>query len=421
VRGLGGEELGQQGSGSTTSRAGRDNDLQTGAVCISSRFQQWTLNCNAAKREVVSADRIPGGMEKTRHCLRLPSEGQQSGVRRSEGWRVMGRTNLRVRSRDVIQQTLTSPRASWLTHGSLAVLFAIEFTLILVAPFWVMLIPCILIHHRIGILLHEYMHGIPFRRYQDNLGLLTIANGLLLAFGFQEIFRGTHLEHHRWLNTDRDPGYWPPPKGGPDSILLRPLWLVYRSFVGDHGASLYVKHFTSLRKGHHPYVKPTRIAVEAGLSTVWLLFWIALGLYRVPLALMALHVCVWPPAAFRGTLEHSSDPGDTNFANEYRVRIPLFNMNRHIHHHIDPTCPWYRLEFKTSNPRPPRVYWTHWYHVFMKRDYVFMQPMPDEVRARKSRRLEAPKYEMECDNDRGCDELGRNEVRAAGSSEMRQP
>jgi fatty acid desaturase len=276
----------------------------------------------------------------------------------------------------VLQTIIASRNASWLTHASLALLFAAEFTLILRCPFVVMLIPSILIHHRIGILLHEYMHGIPFRRYRNNLRLLTIANSFLLTFGFQEIFRGTHLEHHRWLNTARDPGFHLPSRGGPRSTLLRPLWIFYRTFAGDHGLALYLKHLRSLTRGGHPYVKPRRVAVEAALSILVLLGWVALGEYRVPLALIALHLCIWPPAAFRGTLEHSSSPDDPNFANEYRVRIPMFNMNRHIHHHIDPTCPWYRLEFKTANPRPPHVYWTHWYHVFVKRDYVFMQPMP---------------------------------------------
>src|ERR1700735_2800382 len=54
--------------------------------------------------------------------------------------------------REPIQQLLTSRHASWLTHGSLALLFVAEFTLILKSPFWVMLIPCTFIHHRIGIL-----------------------------------------------------------------------------------------------------------------------------------------------------------------------------------------------------------------------------------------------------------------------------
>ena len=292
-------------------------------------------------------------------------------------------TYLKIRLQEIGQQIVVSPYAPWITHISLGLLFATEYAFILRTPFWVMLLPCILIHHRIGILLHEYMHGIPFRRYKHNLWLLTVANSLLLTFGFQEVFRGTHLEHHRWLNTARDPGYWPPPQGGPKTIHLRPLWLVYRSFRGDHGISLYVKRLTGARNGTHPQVELNRITVEAALSTLCLLFWIALGIYRVPLSLVLLHFCIWPPGAFRGTLEHSSTPGDPKFANEYRVHIPLFNMNRHIHHHIDPRCPWYLLKFKTPNTPPPSAYWTHWYHVFVKRDYVFMQPMPEAARAAK--------------------------------------
>jgi len=313
-------------------------------------------------------------------ALEFPREGAARTFGKSDS---NGRPTPQAWWRSVVQAMVVSSHAPFLTHGCLVVLFAIEFTLILVAPFPLMLIPCILIHHRIGILLHEYMHGIPFHRYRDNLRLLTIANSLLLTFGFQEVFRGTHLEHHRWLNTERDPGYWPPPTGGPKSIFLRPFWILYRSVAGDHGASRYVRHLAYAQKGCHPYVKPARVAAEALLSTFFLVCWVAMGAYRLPLALVALHFCVWPPAAFRGTLEHSSNRGDDNFANEYRVRIPLFNMNRHIHHHMDPMCPWYKLEFKTQKPRPPHVYWTHWYHVFLKRDYVFMQPMPSSVRLRR--------------------------------------
>jgi len=325
-------------------------------------------------------------MRKTQQTLTATTPVlRQNGVRDHKEESSVGESNWSVWRKKTVARIVANPYAPWLTHGSLAILFVTEFSLILAAPFVVMLIPCIAIHHRIGILLHEYMHGIPFRRYRSNLWLLTVANSLLLTFGFQEVFRGTHLAHHRWLNTDRDPGYWRPPSGGPNSVCLRPFWIVYRAFAGDHGVSLYVRHLLSLRGGRHPYIKPGRIAAEAVLSLFFLLFWIAIGESRVPLALLTLHLCIWPPAAFRGTLEHSSTPDDSSFANEYRVRIPLFNMNRHIHHHVDPICPWYKLEFKTPNPRPPHVYWTHWYHVFLKRDYVFMQPMPDARSKRQSR------------------------------------
>ncbi len=31
------------------------------------------------------------------------------------------------------------------------------------------LVPGVLLAHRIGVLLHEYLHGIPFRNYRNNL------------------------------------------------------------------------------------------------------------------------------------------------------------------------------------------------------------------------------------------------------------
>src|SRR5687768_7663961 len=99
------------------------------------------------------------------------------------------------------------PYASLLTHSSLTLLTIAMFTLLLRMPFWLAFLPCALIQHRIGVLLHEYIHGIPFRRYRLNLRVLSFFDGLLLMFGLTELFRGTHLAHHRWLNTKGDPAF----------------------------------------------------------------------------------------------------------------------------------------------------------------------------------------------------------------------
>ena len=56
------------------------------------------------------------------------------------------------------------------------------------------------------------------------------------------------------------------------------------------------------------------------------------------------------PASLRGAIEHHGPPGATGFANEYRVWITLFNLNRHVHHHEDMRCPWYLLQFRTPQP-----------------------------------------------------------------------
>ena len=270
---------------------------------------------------------------------------------------------------------LHSPYAPLITHLSLLVLILSEFALILWSPLWAAILPCLLTHHRIGIILHEYMHGIPFRRYGHNLWVFSTVNGLLMTFGLLEVFRGNHLAHHRWLNTEKDPGFWTTQTAETKRPTL-PLFLLLGQLLrGDHGPLLYIKLLYKSVTSRHPYVRPDRILIESAMSLFWIGFWVLIGLPKVPLILAVLHVGIVPPTAFRGAIEHTSYRGDTNFANEYKVKIPLFKMNRHIHHHLDPKCPWYLLELCTPKPLSSINYWTHWYHTFIKRDYVFMQPM----------------------------------------------
>ena len=268
------------------------------------------------------------------------------------------------------QRLLRTAFAPWLTHISLLALLAIELVLLIRLPFWAAIVPAVIAHHRVGIMLHEYMHGIPLRKYSNNLAIFSLVNGVLLTFGFMEVFRGNHLAHHRWLNTESDPGWHSPspesPAGGG--------WL-HRTFSGRHGLLMYFRNMATVFQRKHPYVRRPRILLEIGLSCAWTAIWIAAGESALIWKLAVLHVWVAHSAALRGAVEHTSPLGTDGFANEYRVKLPLFNMNRHIHHHIDPTCPWYRLSFCTGAPLSNVHYWTHWYHMFVKGDYAFMKPM----------------------------------------------
>jgi fatty acid desaturase len=284
-------------------------------------------------------------------------------------------TNIIAERQSLYLRFLHSPYAPLITHMSLLALILSEFALILWSPLWAAILPCLLIHHRIGIMLHEYMHGIPFRRYKHNLLMFSTVNGLLMTFGLLEVFRGNHLAHHRWLNTEKDPGFWNTEGAETERPAIPLSLLVGQLLRGDHGPLLYIKLLYESVAGHHPYVRPNRVLIEAAMSVFWIGFWALIGLPRVPLMLAALHVGIVPPTAFRGAIEHTSYRGDTNFANEYKVKISLFKMNRHIHHHLDPKCPWYLLEFCTPEPLSSINYWMHWYRTFIRRDYVFMQPM----------------------------------------------
>jgi fatty acid desaturase len=279
----------------------------------------------------------------------------------------------RPRPENLPQRLLQSRYALWLTHASVLILLAAEFALIVWTPLWVALIPCMLLQHRVEILLHDYVHGIPFRRYRHSLLVLSLTDALLLQFGVFEVFRGTHLAHHRWMNTENDPGFWAEPGNPPRLAVLRPFWRLYHALQGD--VSLYVRFPFQPRHPHYAYVKPHRVLIGIAASIAWILICVAIGMARVPVALLVIQVCLIVPLSLRAAIEHSSHRDDTNFANEYRVWLPLFNRNRHIHHHLEPTVPWYLLRFCTASPLPALSYWKHWYHVFVKRDYFLMRPM----------------------------------------------
>jgi fatty acid desaturase len=272
---------------------------------------------------------------------------------------------------------LASRHAPLLTHGSLLLLTASFFALLLPLPFWIAFVPCAMVQHRIGVLLHEYIHGIPFARYRTNLWVLSAFDACFLMFGLMDLFRATHLAHHRWLNTEKDPAH-----AAAEGVR--------HGRLGRAAALEGVQHILFLvesLRGRHPYVVPSRILLGACLSTLWVAFWFAVGLPGVALKVIVLTLYnTLVPVSLRGAVEHHSRPGDPSFANEYRVVIPLFNLNKHVHHHQDPRCPWYRLQFRTPEPLWTIHYLTHWFRVYLTRELVLMRPMPGQ-RARRRGRL----------------------------------
>jgi len=276
---------------------------------------------------------------------------------------------------------LESRFAALLTHGSLAALTVALFVLLINLPFWMAFLPCVIVQHRIGVLLHEYIHGIPFRRYRDNLLVLTAYEGLLLTFGFAELFRGTHLSHHRWLNTERDPAFTA------ERQNLSTRWGRFTALE----AVQHAIYLVDVLRGRHAYVVRSRLALGAALSIAALAGWVALGMSYVArdLILLTLFITLGP-VSLRGAVEHHSHPDDPAFANEYRVVVPLFNLNKHVHHHLEPRRPWYLLEYQTERPLWTWHYFTHWFRVYVKREYVLMRPAAERIPAHRGMR-ESPR------------------------------
>ncbi|MBL8817939.1 MAG: fatty acid desaturase [Planctomyces sp.] len=262
---------------------------------------------------------------------------------------------------------LRSRYAPLLTHGALLVLSASMWGLLWFTPLWLMFIPGTLLAHRIGILLHEYLHGIPFRNYRSNLAVYGFFDGTMLMFGLMELFRGTHLTHHRWLNAPGDNAARP--------SKTTPRHALFNLLISNEAVQHLLFLWEAIR-GRQAIVRLSRVASGAAFSTICILGLLQLGRGDVVLKLIAVNFfTVLIPVSLRGAIEHHGPAGATGFANEYHTWIPLFNLNRHIHHHEDMHCPWYLLQYRSANPLAAWNYFTYWYHVYVSHDYVLMRPM----------------------------------------------
>ena len=270
----------------------------------------------------------------------------------------------------ILRRFLRGRHAPLITHGTLLAVTGLFYGLLSRLPFWIAFVPCVFLAHRVGILVHEYIHGAPFARYRHSHAVVTLWDGLMMTFGLLEVARGMHLTHHRWLNVP-----------APDAKRTHgDAGAFGRGGFGLAATLDAVRHVLSAgdsSRPKKPYVRRGRIFMGFALSLVMVLAWALSGhvdmVWRT-FAVVAFTVIV--PMSLRDTVEHNSEPGDTGFANEYRTVVPMFNVNRHIHHHEDPKVPWYLLEWRTSRPLPASSYFTHWLRKYVTHEMVRMQPMP---------------------------------------------
>lgn len=279
------------------------------------------------------------------------------------------------RMRSQWQAFVRSRSACMITPSMLLVLGAGYPLLLLRAPFWLVFAPCVIVVHRIGVLLHEYIHGIPFRRYRRNHNVVTFFDGVMLMWGTLEVFRGTHLTHHRWLNTDLDPAR------ESERRTRGQGWIATLAALEALQALAYLRDALA---GQKPYVQRLRMLSAFLLSVAVVLLWVRAGHSEMIWKMLAVNLfTTLVPISFRGAVEHYSHSGDPGSTNEYSVCLPLFHLNRHIHHHQEPHVPWYLLEFKTEKPLSHWHYFTHWFRVYVTQEFVLMQPEPRRSRPAK--------------------------------------
>ena len=254
-----------------------------------------------------------------------------------------------------------------LTHALLLGMLLAHFALLVYAPLWLALVPGVLLVHRIGILGHEYIHGIPLKKYRHCMTVVTALDGLMSMFGIYELYRGMHLAHHRWLNQPGDPA-------ADHTERERDRGL--QALLGSGEVGKTFRQLVRGVRGLHPFARAGRIGLGALLSLAWIGAWAWIGRIDVPLHnMLIVAITAAVPSSLRAAIEHHSHPGDEGFANEYEVLLSLLNLNKHVHHHLEPGLPWYRLEFKTARPLPWTCYFTHWYALHIERSYTSMRPM----------------------------------------------
>ncbi len=201
---------------------------------------------------------------------------------------------------------------------------------------------------------HEVVHGHPTRL--GWLNRLLVLPNLWLWLPY-EIYRDTHLRHHRdrWLTDPvEDPeSYYVAPSrwaalSGPERGLLRARnTLLGRLLLGPlvGVAGFYRREAARLLRG-----EPRRLRIWAlhGLSVALVLGWVV-GVAGMPLSAFLL-LYVYPGIALahlRSFLEHRAHPevGARTAIVETGPLLALLFLNNNLHavHHARPRLPWYRL------------------------------------------------------------------------------
>ena len=275
----------------------------------------------------------------------LPPDPSQFPDRR----RIPGRLD-RDRRRRLLQRS----DLKGLTHlsGHLAALGATGSLIALEAPGWpVLLLPHGILLAFLFCLLHEAVHGTPFRS-----GWLNAAAAWLVGFAVflpPAWFRHFHMAHHRHTHDPaRDPELSRPlPRSKPGlcwniaggSYWVREARVLLVNAAGRNRDAFVPPAARSAvareaRLYLLLYASAAALSVHFGATVLLLWLWLVpvlLGQPFLQLYLLAEHTgCPHVPDMLRNTR--------TTFTNPL-VRFIAWNMPYHVEHHVNPAVPFHRL------------------------------------------------------------------------------
>ena len=190
---------------------------------------------------------------------------------------------------------------------------------------------------------HEAVHGnISSSRPLNNAAGILWMGMLLLPFG---TYARLHIEHHGWVNTDKDPE---------GNIVYKniPAFVLLSAFFGASFILVVWFHTITAAMGKSPYVRTAgqrrRLTRHGAISFVVVGSFLASAVLFPPMrwlwfAPMLVGVFWWAPLIL--TPEHYAlgpgDPATTSRTTKSNriIRAVLWNVDFHTAHHLAPAVP----------------------------------------------------------------------------------
>lgn len=209
--------------------------------------------------------------------------------------------------------------------------------------------------HGLAVLLHDFAHYRflnGHKQFSDWVCDLLIAWPILTTVAS---YRGNHLAHHRYANTDQDPDWvfklgkrkFTFPKAWQEGVVdLVSYLLVVGSIIDIFGMLHRLKaaekpplSYRLLRLGF--YIAMAVLFTALGIWADVLLYWV------VPyLTTFFLFMHIRSVAEHFGSMDYSHELGGTRSVLPYfweRAFFAPHNVNYHLEHHLYPSVPSYRL------------------------------------------------------------------------------
>lgn len=233
---------------------------------------------------------------------------------------------------------------------------------------WLIIVPAVIVigsrQHALGALAHDGSHHLVARNHKVN----DVLSDLLAAYpnGFTTAgFRTTHLRHHAFLETEKDPSRVTVDLFPRDWIFPMPkrrvATIIARDFTGlsQASSSLLLKYLWEIPGGRGRHLAQliayhvVAIALFVSFDGLWIygvlwvlpLFTAAIGFYRI--RAVAEHSGL--DAHLVRYLDDSADPLSATRTTVHRNPLTRFflsphNISYHIEHHLYPSVPVFDLK-----------------------------------------------------------------------------